>query len=48
MLATYPIPISIFDSKTIPLAFVSKSVFKSNNSDCKIIDSTSLSKFFWF
>ena len=38
--ATAPLPTSIFDSKTIPVAFDSKSVFKSNISACKTIDST--------
>ena len=38
---------SIFDSKTIPVAFESKSVFKSKISACKTIDSTNLSKFFF-
>ena len=40
-----PLPISILDSKTIPLASVSKSVFKSKSSACKITLSTNLSKF---
>ena len=29
-----PLPISILDSKTIPVALESKSVFKSKISDC--------------
>ena len=40
MFTTGPLPISIFDSKTIPLALVSYSVFKSKSSACKITDST--------
>ena len=45
IVATGPLPISIFDSKTIPVAFDSKSVFKSNISACKIIASINFSKF---
>ena len=46
--ATAPLPISILDSKTIPVALDSKSVFKSKISACRTIDSTNLSKFFLF
>ena len=46
--ATAPLPTSIFDSKTIPVALESKSVFKSKISACSTIDSTNLSKFFLF
>ena len=42
---TGPLPISIFDSNTIPFASVSKSVFKSNNSAWRTIESTSFSRF---
>ena len=45
IVATGPLPMSILDSRTIPVAFDSKSVFKSNISACKIIASTNLSKF---
>ena len=45
MLATGPLPISIFDSKTMPVAFESKSVFKSNISAWRIIASINLSMF---
>ena len=44
--ATAPLPTSIFDSNTIPVALDSKSVFKSKISACRTIDSTNLSKFF--
>ena len=39
MLATGPLPVSIFDSKTIPVAFESKSVFRSKISAWRIIAS---------
>ena len=45
IVATGPLPTSILDSNTIPVALDSKSVFKSNISACKIIASTNLSKF---
>jgi hypothetical protein len=40
IVATGPLPTSILDSNTIPVALDSKSVFKSNISACKIIAST--------
>ena len=45
IVATGPLPTSIFDSKTTPVAFESKSVFKSKISACSTIASISLSKF---
>ena len=47
IVATAPLPTSILDSKTIPVALDSKSVFKSKISACNTIDSTNLSKFFF-
>ena len=44
---TGPLPVSIFDSKTTPVALDSKSVFKSKISACRIMASTNLSKFFF-
>ena len=41
--ATAPLPTSIFDSKTIPVALDSKSVFKSKISACNTTASTNLS-----
>jgi len=43
IVATGPLPISIFDSKTTPVALDSKSVLRSKISACKIIASISLS-----
>ena len=43
--ATGPLPTSIFDSRTTPVAFESKSVFKSKISAYKVIASSNLSKF---
>ena len=44
MLATGPLPVSIFDSKTIPVAFESKSVLRSKISAWSDIASINLSK----